>query len=285
MAQSHEKYLKAVEPFSSCANIRSMFGMTQLQAIQEQTHQTPWDDVHVPTVPAAGWAVGRIEDGLRVLERIRREVDSACAALISAMPESRDAVTGLVRVTGVSAAEARRRRSVAAVVSEFPVVAGLLKAGLLSAEHVAALAAIGQHADDVNVVALWAVGKLPEDVRKEAERVRLSHLAGAGAAARQQALRRLVLTAGPEGMVAIHGLLPPKQGALLAALLQTVMDANWRQDHPERADTLGGHDVFCDAHHRHLHVGQLKADREADGTVTIRIRATGEIITRATPIC
>ena len=228
-----------------------MFGTTQPQAIQEQTHQTPWDDVHVPTVPAAGWAVGRIEDGLRVLERIRREVDSACAALISAMPESRDAVTGLVRVTGVSAA----------------------------------LAAIGQHADDVNVVALWAVGKLPEDVRKEAERVRLSHLAGADAAARQQALRRLVLTAGPEGMVAIHGLLPPKQGALLAALLQTVMDANWRQDHPERADTLGGHDVFCDAHHRHLHVGQLKADREADGTVTIRIRATGEIITRATPIC
>ncbi len=126
-----------------------MYGTTQRQATQEQAHQTPWDDVHVATVPAAGWAVDRIEDGLRVLERIRREVDSACAALISAMPESRDAVTGLVRVTGVSAA------------------------------------------------------------------------------ARQQALRRLVLTAGPagpagpEGMVAIHGLLPPKQGALLEALLQT----------------------------------------------------------------
>ena len=57
----------------------------------------------------------------------------------------------------------------------------------------------------------------------------------------------------------------------------------WLQDHGfSDVEVLG---LFCDAHHRHLHVGQLKADREADGTVTIRIRATGEIITRATPIC
>ena len=124
---------------------------------------------------------------------------------------------------------------------EFPVVAGLLKAGLLSGEHVGALAPIREHADDVRVVALWAVGKPPEDLRAEVERIRLSHLAGSDAYARQRAMRRLVLTTGPEGMVAVHGLLPPKEGALLESLLRTVTDANWLHDHPDRAEALGGH--------------------------------------------
>ena len=50
-----------------------------------------------------------------------------------------------------------------------------------------------------------------------------------------------MITAGPEGMVAIRGLLPPMEGAMLESLLRSVMDANWRADHPERAATLGGH--------------------------------------------
>lgn len=204
-------------------------------------HQTPWDAVSVQTVVPQGWSLEKIEDGLRVLERIRRQVESASAALVAAMPNSRDAVGALVQVTGTSAAEARRRRLIAAVVSESPVAGRLLAAGLLSAEHVVALAPIRERLDDLNVVALWAVGKLPEDVRHEVEQVRLSHLAGTDAAARQHALRRLVISAGPEGMVAIRGLLPPKEGAMLEALLRAVMDADWRHDHPARASALGAH--------------------------------------------
>ena len=141
----------------------------------------------------------------------------------------------------VSASEARRRRLIAAVVRESPVTARLLAAGLLSGEHVAALAPIREHLEDLNVLAMWSVGKLPEDVRHEVEQVRLSHLAGTDAVARHQALRRLVISTGPEGMVAISGLLPPREGALLESLLRSVMDANWRSEHPERASTLGGH--------------------------------------------
>ena len=42
--------------------------------------------------------------------------------------------------------------------------------------------------------------------------------------------------------------------------------------------------LFCDPHHRHLHVSELVAEHQADGTVTIRIRSTGEVIATAKPI-
>ena len=176
-----------------------------------KAHRTPWDAIRVGIVNPDGWTAGDVEDGLRVLERIRREV------------------------------EARRRRCVAAITTEFPVVAGLHRSGLLSAEHIVALAPIRAHVDDVNVVAMWAVGKPPEDLRHEVEKIRLSYTAGTDTTARQQELRRLVFGAGSEGMIAIHGLLPPREGALLESMLRTLMDANWRHDHPERASELGGH--------------------------------------------
>ena len=206
-----------------------------------KAHRTPWDAIRVGIVNPDGWTAGDVEDGLRVLERIRREVEAAAAMLVAAMPNDRDATTSLARITGTSAAEARRRRCVAAITTEFPVVAGLHRSGLLSAEHIVALAPIRAHVDDVNVVAMWAVGKPPEDLRHEVEKIRLSYTAGTDTTARQQELRRLVFGAGSEGMIAIHGLLPPREGALLESMLRTLMDANWRHDHPERASELGGH--------------------------------------------
>lgn len=41
--------------------------------------------------------------------------------------------------------------------------------------------------------------------------------------------------------------------------------------------------LLCHAHHQHLHVSQLIGVREADGSVSIRIRATGELVATATP--
>ena len=214
---------------------------TATESTDRRAHQTPWDDVRVETVAPVGWTTEAVEDGLRVLERIRREVEAATAALITAMPDSRDSVTALARITGTSTAEARRRRTVAAITNEFPVVAGLFRSGLLSSEHIAALAPIRAYVDDVNVAAVWAVGRPPEDLRHQVEQIRLANTAGTDPAARQHAMRRLVLSAGPEGMIAIHGLLPPREGALLESLLRTLMDANWRHEHPERAPQLGAH--------------------------------------------
>ena len=40
--------------------------------------------------------------------------------------------------------------------------------------------------------------------------------------------------------------------------------------------------LLCHAHHQHLHTNQLTATREANGSATIRLRATGELIATAT---
>ena len=42
--------------------------------------------------------------------------------------------------------------------------------------------------------------------------------------------------------------------------------------------------LLCHAHHQHLHTNQLIGSREADGSVSIRVRTTGERIAIATPI-
>ena len=41
--------------------------------------------------------------------------------------------------------------------------------------------------------------------------------------------------------------------------------------------------LFCDPHHRHLHVENLQATREADGSVTIRHRTTCDVVALASP--
>ena len=55
----------------------------------------------------------------------------------------------------------------------------------------------------------------------------------------------------------------------------------WLRDHGYTdVEVLG---LLCDPHHRHLHLKNLNATREADGSVTIRERATAVVIARASP--
>ena len=55
----------------------------------------------------------------------------------------------------------------------------------------------------------------------------------------------------------------------------------WLRDHGHTdVEVLG---LLCDPHHRHLHVGNLKATRESGGSVTIRDRETGSVVARASP--
>ena len=99
----------------------------------------PWSDVHVTTVVPAGWSEGQILDGLRSLERIRREADAATAVLLAGLPDNRDATTRITRATGVSSHQARQQRCVAAVVGVLPAAQVLLASGVVSSEHIAAL--------------------------------------------------------------------------------------------------------------------------------------------------
>ena len=55
----------------------------------------------------------------------------------------------------------------------------------------------------------------------------------------------------------------------------------WLQDHGcTDVEVLG---LLCEPHHRHIHLGNLKATRETDGAVAVRDRTTGLIVARASP--
>ena len=41
--------------------------------------------------------------------------------------------------------------------------------------------------------------------------------------------------------------------------------------------------LFCDPHHRHIHLKNLRAVRELDGSVTIIDQTTGAVVARASP--
>ena len=199
----------------------------------------PWVDVRVPMVQPQGWAVRHLEAGLRELERVRREAEAASALLLAAMPQNRDSVANLARKCGISNREARRRRDVAAVVEAMAGALELLGSGAVSAEHVAALAPV---INKPGAAALLdsASSRSPEDFARDVEQFRIDSEGSEDVAKRQRALRALRFFAGPSGMVGLNGLLPPVEGATLKNMVAALVDAQWRLDHPERAETLGG---------------------------------------------
>lgn len=213
-------------------------------SIAFQSQPSPWAHLHVPVVDPTGWGVDRIHVGLRDLERIRRQGEAATAVLVAALPENRDSVASLAREIGVSNREARRRRDVAAVVAAIPNAGELLADGALSAEHVAALVpVIGDLA--APTLAAAAVDQTPEEVVRAVRQHRLDHEHGTDTTRRQRAMRSLRFFNGPEGMIGLQGLLPPIEGATLKGMLEAILDAHWRAEHPERAQVLGAHGGDC----------------------------------------
>lgn len=203
-------------------------------------NDTPWAGVRVSVCEPVGWSEARVLTGLRALERIRRETDAATAVLIAALPDDRDSITRLARSTGISDREARRRRDVAAVVEAVPAARSLLESGAVSAEHVVALRPVLDRPEAASL-ALNAVGVSPEDFASSVQRFRLAFEHGSDTAARQRSLRRLRFFDGPEGMLGLSGLLPPVEGATLKTMLQAIVEARWKAEHPERAHVLGEH--------------------------------------------
>ena len=201
----------------------------------------PWSDVHVATVVPAGWPEGQILAGLGALERIRREADAATAVLVAGLPDDRDATTRITRATGISAHQARQQRYVAAVIATLPAAQALLASGVLSSEHIAAIRPV-MNLDGADALAFTAVGTTPEAFRRDVEQFRLAHEHGDDTTARQRVLRRLRFFAGPEGTIGFTGLLPPHEGASLKAMLDAIVNAHWKAEHPDRARTLDGHD-------------------------------------------
>ena len=199
-----------------------------------------WANLHVPVLNSGEWFVRTKHEGLVELERIRRELDAATASLISTMPDSRDNVANISRITGASNCEAHKRVRVAKVCRALPDCLSLLGAGAISFEHALALAPV---IDRPGVAALLedACSQTPEEFRDTVAFFRLADESGEQLEKRQRALRSVRISNRPDGMISLAGVLPPIEGMTLKATLEAIMDAKWRQDHPERATKLGEH--------------------------------------------
>ena len=73
------------------------------------------------------------------------------------------------------------------------------------------------------------------------EKHRIAALGHTQTAQRQHQRRSVRFFRGADGMVGLSGLLPPLEGQQLKEKLCALVDARWREAHPERAATLGGH--------------------------------------------
>jgi Domain of unknown function (DUF222) len=204
------------------------------------TGAAAWVDVRVPIVSPEGWSIDELREGIREVERIHRETEAAMALLVSALPETRDSVADLARTSKCSNREARRRLDIAKVAKNLPRALALLGSGSISGEHLRVLAPVSdmQGADQLLD---GAETKTPEQFSRDAEQFRIDVLGGKEIGKRQRARRMLRFFNGPEGMIGLTGLLPPLEGTELKTKLAALVDARWRDEHPERAATLGAH--------------------------------------------
>ena len=199
-----------------------------------------WSSVVVPVTAPAGWTRTEIDSGLSELERIRRTVDAASAALITGLgTRGRDTTAAIARATGSSTRRAREQAKAAEVTEKVAGAAQALADGEVSSEHLAVLARIDDVHDAAELLTLAAV-QSPETFDATVTRFVLDR-DGAGLRERQQAARSVRFFAAEEGCVGVRGILTPVEGAELRGCLLRIADRAWRAQHPERAETLGAH--------------------------------------------
>jgi hypothetical protein len=199
-----------------------------------------WSNTSVAVVSAVGWSRASIVAGQRELERIRREVDAAFAALVIADGgDDRDSAARIARSVNVSTRCARERVRVARVCDAVPAAFAALASGDVSAEHVSALAPVIDDPEAAELVEL-AAGQSPEKFRRTVMRHRLTK-DPADVRKRQRDARSLSFFDGEHGCVGVSGLLPPVDGEELKNVLVAIADAQWKKDHPDRAPVWGGH--------------------------------------------
>jgi Domain of unknown function (DUF222) len=199
-----------------------------------------WSNTSVAVVSAAGWSRASIVAGQRELERIRREVDAAFAALVIADGgDDRDSAARIARSVNVSTRCARERVRVASVCDAVPAALAALASGDVSSEHVSALASVIDDPEAAELIELGAV-QSPEEFWRTVTRHRLKK-DPADVRKRQRDARSLSFFDGERGCVGVRGLLPPVDGEELKNVLTAIADAQWKKEHPDRAPVWGGH--------------------------------------------
>jgi hypothetical protein len=195
-------------------------------------------------LPSAGeveqWGPDAARAGLVVLERIERRLAGVRAALVKQMAAGRDTAAAIARATGMSARDAKEAEKVARTVEQVPAAAELLERGEVSAAQVGAVA--GLSAEEAAELLTVAAGMSTDEFANEVRQFRTAK-AGPSLGARQHASRSVRFFSAAEGCVGMTAVLPPLVGAEIRSLINGRCDDQYRAQHPDRAETLGGHDV------------------------------------------
>jgi hypothetical protein len=199
-----------------------------------------WDNVMLSlplleslTPQQALYAIGEVD-------RLRRRVDAAIVVLSKALGAGRDTVAALSRATHMSNSEARQYARVARQRETVPEIVDRLAVGELSLEHATALAALD--AETARTLIDHATTERVDDFRARVKAAVIDK-AGDGRRERQAAERSVRFATTVEGSVKATIVLPEADGTEFRNTLDQLCDIAYKQDHPDRAQTAGGHDV------------------------------------------
>ncbi len=176
---------------------------------------TVWDGVKIPTSDPSITTRVHAAAALRQLERLRREVDAASA--------------GVTIVLGANS------RDTAAGSPGLPV-----NQTVKPVEHVLMLHPL-LGVPGVEDLLKKAARSTVDEFRETVQQFELDARGDEDMVDKQRKRRMLRLFDADLGMIGLTGLLPPIEGALLRAELESIADRAYRAKHPERAKERGGH--------------------------------------------
>ncbi len=202
---------------------------------------TDWRGITIPLVDTDGWVRADAEIALREIERLRRALDAAHARVVAVIGASgKDAAAFIARNTGVSTKAAREQARVAKVVEQLEGAGEALASGRVSSEHLRSLAPVADDPETSSLLGIAAT-QTPEEFRKTVTRYQQVKNPKTFRD-RQREARSVSFFSADNGCIGMRAILPPIEGEELQNRLSQIADAAWRAEHPERAETLGGHD-------------------------------------------
>jgi hypothetical protein len=218
--------------------------LAELQAVMPQTEfglsVAQCEQVRFDCSVAADCTVDEASAGLVVLEGVRRSLDAVTAVLAGRLNAGRDTRAALVRKTGMSSRQANEIVDIVKVLHALPDAEEMLSSGKVSVAHLRPLAHINAElaasvlADAEGMSADQFVTFVKErNVKRNAKSL----------AEEQEASRSVTFFETKNGCVGARIILPIADGTEFRETLNQLCDAQYRKDHPERADQVGGHDV------------------------------------------
>ncbi len=196
----------------------------------------------LPRSSSTQWDPATAKIGLQQLRRLRGEIALLEADLVGVMKieTGRDTKATLARGFGMSNAEAHKAVIVADIVARVAGAGDALADGSVTGEHLRHLKLIKDNDQAADLLAL-APSQSPDDFAKTVTQYLIDR-DSKGVRDRQQKARSVKFFKADNGCVGMRVILPPVEGEQVKAAINEVCDAEWRAAHPERAETLGGHE-------------------------------------------